>query len=106
MENSDNVLVSEMMDNSIQLHDEEGVVIDLPIIGMFTVNKKYYVVVFVKGDEKKPDGEQLMLRVEREDDREYVQMIIDRDEWETAISTWQKIVDKIGKDGVTPVMGQ
>lgn len=100
------ILVSEMENNSLELYDEEGKVIELPIVGMFTVDQKYYVVVFIEPHDKAPEGELVVFRVEREDDREYVQMITDRAEWERALDAWQKIAAKAAKDGVVPVKGQ
>ena len=104
----DNVFVNEMSDNNLQLYDEEGAVVELPIIGMFKVEEKYYMVVYIKPDNEDDEnkGELVMLRVERDEEREYVQMITDKEEWSIAVEAWQKISEKATTVGVVPIIGQ
>lgn len=102
----EHILVSEMQDNHLQLIDEEGLVMEVPIVGAFKVDGKYYVVVFIEPHEKAQDGELVMFRIEKEGDKEYIQIITDRSEWDIASSTWTKIANKAVYDGVTPVGGE
>lgn len=102
------ILVSEMENNTLELFDEEGKVIEFPIIGMFSLDGKYYVVVYIEQDDKSStaDSELVVLRAEREGDKEYVQIIDDRNEWNRVVSAWNKISNKVVKDGVVPVQKQ
>ena len=102
------ILVSEMEDNTLELFDEEGKVIEFPIIGMFSLDEKYYVVIYIEQDKKSPttDSELVVLRAEKEGDREYVQIIDDRNEWNEVVKAWNMIANKAAKDGVVPVKKQ
>lgn len=76
-------------DSGIQLSDKNGETQTVPLVGAFKVDGKYYVVVRAEEDGKE---ENIMYRVEkRADGTEYIQIITDREEWETAYDAWVQL---------------
>ena len=78
--------------NNIQIIDENGEVLEFPIISIFNINLNYYVILDI-GDE-----ELTVFRVENNGEHEYLQIISDIEEWELICKVWSDICDKMVND--------
>lgn len=78
-----------MNDSYIRLYNEHGDSQEAQIIGAFKNQKGYYIVLRVEEDGSE---ENVMYRVEkREDGSEYIQVIVDREEWDAAYKSWMDL---------------
>lgn len=94
MDKSD-IFVDTMKDREIEFTDEEGVVEKLPLLGMFSTQGQYYVVVLVEDKRDFKKSEMVLLKVEKgEGNKDYVQIITDKEEWDNAKEAWHLICDK------------
>lgn len=91
-----NVYVEEMEMNDLVFTTEDGETHTAPIVGIFAVKDKHYVVVLEQSEET---GEQelLLLKAEQGAQGDYVQMIDDKEEWIKASQAWHSIVNKLEK---------
>lgn len=84
------VLMTEMADTTIELIDEEGIVIEYPVIVAFTVKTNYYTAVY---DEK--NDEIVIFKVLLDENgKEFIQVITDENEWREVWDCWQLIIAK------------
>ena len=88
---SNNIFIGELEDTMLEI-EYNGITQRSPILGVFTVSKKYYVVLLVQEKNAKTT---VIYRVEKGDNKEYLQIIEDRSEWATVSTTWNNILDKV-----------
>lgn len=74
----------------VMLTDEEGNEKEFSIISVFEVETKQYAVL-VETESDEEDG--VILRIDVEDDEEYLVDIEDDEEWEKVVSTYESLVD-------------
>ena len=94
------VYVDRMEERELQFHDEQGILRTMPIIGVFSVKEKYYMVLHSEPPNDKTPGELIIVRVETQDGKDIVQLITDKDEWDIAKKTWELIIDEVERQGL------
>ena len=78
--------IGDLEETMLEITDGEGNKQLAPIIGMFKNDNGYYVVLKVEENGKE---EFVMYKVlKKEDGTEYIQIIVDRAEWEAAYESW------------------
>lgn len=98
---SKDVFVDKMQERELKFYDEKGILQTMPIIGMFSLKERYYLVLFAEPPTKDVKGELIMVRVETgEDGNDHVQLITDKTEWDEAYETWNAITDEAMRKGI------
>lgn len=90
------VLVDEMENNSLDFVGEDGKAYKVPILGIFAIQDKHYVVLLMESDDK-VEQEQLCLKILNDGQGDYVQMIDQKDEWLKVVKAWEDICAKVEK---------
>lgn len=85
-----------LANNELEISDDKGNTQRMPLVGAFKNMNGYYVVVLAQEHGKE---EFVMYRVDREGDREFIQVITDVNEWDMAYTSWLELVEDVkGKD--------
>lgn len=75
--------------------DEEGKEHEMVMVYTFDSRDQAYAVLL---DRNEPEADGVIFRIEEEDDEAYLVNIEDEEEWNRAVSTYEKLVEAAGEE--------